>query len=57
MVWALVLGYLVFGEVPVPLVFLGAAIVAAAGLFVIFRERRLGLHRPPAPTEGPPAAG
>jgi hypothetical protein len=34
-----------FGEVPVPLVFAGAAIVAGAGLFVIFRERQLGLRR------------
>lgn len=58
MVWALVLGYVLFGEVPVPLVFLGAAIVAGAGLFVIYRERQLGLHRPPEPPAGsPPAAG
>jgi drug/metabolite transporter (DMT)-like permease len=58
MVWALVLGYVFFGEVPVPLVFLGAAIVAAAGLYVIHRERQLGLRRPPEPPAGsPPAAG
>lgn len=58
MVWALVLGYVFFGEVPAPLVFLGAAIVAGAGLFVIHRERQLGLHRPPEPPAGsPPAAG
>jgi drug/metabolite transporter (DMT)-like permease len=56
MVWALVLGYVVFGEVPLPLVFVGAAIVAAAGLFVIFRERQLGLKRAPEP-EGPPGVG
>ena len=56
MVWALVLGYLMFGEVPVPLVFAGAAIVAAAGLFVIYRERQLGLKRAPEP-EGPPGVG
>lgn len=45
MLWALVLGYLFFGEIPVLLVFVGAGIVAAAGLFVIFRERQLGLRR------------
>jgi drug/metabolite transporter (DMT)-like permease len=45
MVWALVLGYLMFGETPTPLVFLGAVIIAAAGLFVIWRERRLGIVR------------
>ncbi len=56
MVWALVLGYLMFGEMPVPLVFVGAGVVAGAGLFVLFRERQLGLKRPPEPPEGPPAA-
>jgi drug/metabolite transporter (DMT)-like permease len=45
MVWAFVLGYAMFGETPTPLVFLGAVIIAAAGLFVIWRERRLGIER------------
>src|SRR5499426_2308513 len=45
MLWALLLGFLVFGEVPSMLVFVGAGIIAAAGLFVIWRERRLGLKR------------
>lgn len=56
MIWALVLGYLMFGEVPVPLVFVGASIVAAAGIFVIYRERQLGLKRP-REAEGPPSVG
>jgi drug/metabolite transporter (DMT)-like permease len=45
MIWSFLLGYWMFGEVPTPLVFIGAAIVAAAGLFVIWRERQLGLKR------------
>jgi drug/metabolite transporter (DMT)-like permease len=45
MLWALLLGFLVFGEVPSALVFVGAAIITAAGLFVIWRERQLGLQR------------
>jgi drug/metabolite transporter (DMT)-like permease len=45
MLWAFVLGYALFGETPTPLVFLGAAIIAAAGLFVIWRERQLALAR------------
>jgi drug/metabolite transporter (DMT)-like permease len=45
MVWAFVLGYAMFGEAPTALVFLGAIIIAAAGLFVIWRERRLGIER------------
>ncbi len=48
MLWALVLGYLVFGEVPTVFVFVGAAIIAGAGLFVIWRERRLRMRRPRA---------
>jgi drug/metabolite transporter (DMT)-like permease len=45
MLWALILGFLVFGEVPTALVFLGAGIIAGAGLFVIWRERQLALQR------------
>jgi drug/metabolite transporter (DMT)-like permease len=44
-VWAFVLGYAMFGEVPTTLVFTGAAIIVAAGLFVIWRERQLGIER------------
>jgi drug/metabolite transporter (DMT)-like permease len=43
--WAFVLGYAMFGEVPTTLVFVGAAIIALAGLFVIWRERQLGIER------------
>jgi drug/metabolite transporter (DMT)-like permease len=53
MLWALLLGYLLFGELPDRLVYLGAAIVTAAGLFVIWRERQLGLQRA-REVEGPP---
>jgi hypothetical protein len=35
----------VFGEIPTGTVYVGSAIVAAAGLFVIWRERQLGLQR------------
>jgi drug/metabolite transporter (DMT)-like permease len=45
MLWALLLGYWLFGELPDTLVYIGATIVAAAGLFVIWRERQLGLQR------------
>jgi drug/metabolite transporter (DMT)-like permease len=45
MLWALVLGYLAFGELPTALGFLGAGIIAGAGLFVIWRERQLRLQR------------
>jgi drug/metabolite transporter (DMT)-like permease len=48
MIWALLLGYWFFGEVPGTLILVGAAIVIASGLFVIWRESQLGLrHREP----------
>jgi len=45
MLWAFILGYAMFGEIPTIYVFIGAAIVAGSGLFVIWRERQLGLQR------------
>lgn len=39
LLWAFILGFALFGEVPTSLVFVGAAIVAAAGLFVIYSSR------------------
>ncbi len=56
MLWALLLGYWLFGELPDTLVYVGAGIVAGAGLFVIWRERALGLQLP-REAEGPPQAG
>jgi drug/metabolite transporter (DMT)-like permease len=52
MLWALLLGYWVFGELPAPLVYVGASIVAGAGLAVIWRERWLGIQRARA-AQGP----
>jgi len=52
LIWALLLGYWVFGELPSGLVYIGAIIVAAAGLFVLWRERQLGIVRAPE-AEGP----
>ena len=52
MVWAFVLGYAMFGEVPTTHVYAGSAIVAGSGLFVIWRERQLGLRRE-RESEGP----
>jgi drug/metabolite transporter (DMT)-like permease len=45
MIWALVLGYAMFGETPTAAIIVGSAIIAAAGLFVIWRERQLALAR------------
>ena len=42
---AMVVGWFVFGEAPTMVVLIGAAVVTGAGLFVIWREHRLGLER------------
>ncbi|MCL6707553.1 DMT family transporter [Pseudomonas sp. R2.Fl] len=40
-----VIAYFLFGEVPTLSTAIGAAIVVAAGIFIIYREHRLGLER------------
>ncbi|CAA0098708.1 Riboflavin transporter [Starkeya nomas] len=45
MLWSLLLGFILFAEIPPLLVVIGAAIVIGAGLFVIWRERQLGIER------------
>ena len=45
MIWALIIGYFVFGEVPTVEMLFGAALVIAAGLGIAWRERQLGIQR------------
>lgn len=45
MLFALVIGYSVFGEVPTWATLGGAALVVTAGILIIWRESRLGLER------------
>ena len=45
MVIAVAIGFFIFAEVPGKPVFAGAALVIAAGLVIILRERQLGLER------------
>ena len=52
-VWAVLLGYLVFGDVPDGFMLAGAAIIVAAGLFIFVRERQLA-RRDAAFSEPPP---
>jgi len=42
-VWMIALGFLVFGDVPTPMTLLGAAIVVASGLYILYRERVKGI--------------
>src|SRR5579862_614997 len=41
-VWAVIFGLVVFGDVPAPATVVGAAIIIGAGLYIFLRERRLG---------------
>jgi len=45
MIWALTVSLLIFGTWPSGIILAGAAVVIAAGLFVIYREHRLGIER------------
>lgn len=42
LIWALVLGWLVFGDWPQTITLLGAVIVVGSGLFTLYREMQLG---------------
>jgi drug/metabolite transporter (DMT)-like permease len=44
-VWATALGYLVFHEIPTPAMLTGAAIIVAAGLYIVLREHVRGVGR------------
>jgi drug/metabolite transporter (DMT)-like permease len=45
LLFALGFGYAIFAEVPTRTMLLGAALIVAAGLLIIWRERRLGIQR------------
>ncbi|MEP2029808.1 MAG: DMT family transporter [Paracoccaceae bacterium] len=45
MLFAIVIGYVWFGELPTLVMLAGAALVIAAGVLVIWREHQLGLER------------
>lgn len=58
LIWAIILGIVVFGEVPSAWTLAGAAVVVGTGLYTFYRERRLGStagasmapHRPLQPS-------
>lgn len=45
MIWGLMFGYLFFDEIPTTGIVIGGAVVVASGIFIIYRERRLGMER------------
>jgi drug/metabolite transporter (DMT)-like permease len=56
MLLALVIGYFVFNEIPTKPMLYGASLVILAGLFIIWRERQLGIERANARKAMPPQA-
>lgn len=46
MIWALALGYVLFGDFPEPIVLGGAAVVIASGVYILYRETVRGVTRP-----------
>ncbi len=54
MIFAVGIGWVVFGEVPTLVILLGAALVIAGGVLIIWRERQLGLDRSKTKGKIPP---
>ena len=57
MIWALLFGWFLFGDLPTVTMLIGATIVAATGLFIVWREHRLGLLRSKALQAAPQRSG
>lgn len=53
LLWAILLGYLAFGDVPDAAMILGAVIIVASGLYALYRERLRGRDKPAAESVGP----
>jgi drug/metabolite transporter (DMT)-like permease len=46
-IWAMGFGFFIWGDVPTPMLVLGAAVVASSGLYILYRETiRLASQRP-----------
>lgn len=55
MILAILVGYFAFGDVPTFYTLAGGTIVVGAGLFIIWREQKLGLQRGKARKVSPPS--
>jgi drug/metabolite transporter (DMT)-like permease len=57
LVWAILLGYLVFGDQPDRYMLLGASFIVLSGLYAFYRERKLASMRPAATASAVPPEG
>jgi drug/metabolite transporter (DMT)-like permease len=46
LLWAVLLGWLIFADAPPATTWIGAAVIVASGLYTLYREHRLGRDRP-----------
>jgi drug/metabolite transporter (DMT)-like permease len=49
LLWAVLLGYLLFGNHPPATTWAGAAVIIASGLYTLYREHKLGREKAPSP--------
>ncbi len=54
MIFATLIGWLVFSEIPTPAILIGAGLVMTGGVLIIWRERQLGLDRSKSKASSPP---
>lgn len=57
LIWAILIGYVVFGEVPDRMMILGASVIVASGLYALYRERVRDSDRPAASASNLPPDG
>jgi drug/metabolite transporter (DMT)-like permease len=53
LIWAMLAGFMIFGEIPDLAMIAGAAIIVGSGLYTLYRERKVTPLRPAASTTGP----
>jgi drug/metabolite transporter (DMT)-like permease len=53
LLWSIVLGIVVFAEIPDMAMSVGAALIVASGLYTLYRERKVGKRRTAAESTGP----
>jgi drug/metabolite transporter (DMT)-like permease len=54
MIFATIIGWVVFSEIPTPAILIGTGLVMTGGVLIIWRERQLGLDRSKAKASSPP---
>ena len=54
LILSLIVGYLAFSDVPTVHMIVGGIIVVGSGIFIVWRERQLGLRRDSARKVSPP---